>query len=428
MTVLDMLLAHAPAVALPLDADVLTDPFGWLLDGLLRAIFGTDDLDVVRRALDGWMARLLDPAAAGNPFRMEVMCGPCGSLYDALRPLGLFALALAVLARIGSHALRSRHHGPAPIHMLSDAGIRVLCGVAALQATFPILDWLSAQSVVLAAELSEVVFGGLLRHTGASSFTGLMLSAVHGQDGAAGAATVLLLTLFLAYLGVMVVASRAALIFCVLGAPFSVPAIAYAEDGHLVLLWLRMLVFALALPAVAVLCLAMTVVVAGAGFQLTDVLGVPLIAMGAAIWLSVRVINGLMRETVRGVRGGVSGTLHAAGMAPVAHGAAALARDARRDLGRGVSRLRGPARMAAGAAGTGERRGWAGLRESATPPPPGGNDIFDTFVTRRLLLAGRSKVGGADLPPERREAERRRLWGHFLAQETGFVGRRERAA
>jgi hypothetical protein len=418
MGVIPMLAAHLGAV--PLVADVLTDPFGWLLGGLLRAMYGTDDGGAVRQALDGWMGQLLDPSDPGNRFRLDAMCGRCGDIYGSLRPLGLFALALAVLTRVAAQALRGRHEGVAPVHLLADAGIRLLCGLAALQVTYPILDWLSAQSMVLAAEVGGLAFDVALRQVGAESVAAIVMGAT-GQSQIAGSSATVLLTIYVGYLSVMVVASRAAIIFCVLGAPFSVPAMAYAEDGRIALLWLRMLFFALALPVAAVLCLTITAVVFAASLHVGQVGAIPLVALLACIWISVKLVNGLMMATVRSVRGGVSGTLQAAGMGPAAQRLGAISREARRDIGR----VGGVGRMVAGAARSG---GVDGVFGFLRPPAAGANAAFDLFVSRNHLKTGRSKEDGRDLAPGRQEALRTRLWASFLARESGLIGRPERAA
>lgn len=421
MSATHLLIALLRPMGLPLEADILTDPFGWLLGGLLHAIYGSDDMNAVHQALDGWMAHLLDPSDPHNPFRLEAMCGSCGSIYDSLRPLGLFALALAVLARIAGEALRSRHEGLSPVHLLTDAGVRLICGVAALQVTFPIVDWLSAQSMILAAELAALVFRAVLRQVDASTLIGLVFQSIQGHNQLSVATAVLLLTIFVGYISVMIVAGRAAIIFCVLGAPFSVPAMAYAEDSKVVVLWLRMLFFALALPAAAVLCLAMTVIVFAASLRVGDIGAFPLIALGACVWISVKVINGLMRATVRSARGGVSGTLHAAGMGPAVRGLGAVSRDARRDAGK----VRGVARMAVGAVASG---GPAGALNMLRAPGAGANTAFEMFASQELIRRGVSKVGGNDLPPRRQRMLRMGLWAAFLARESGLVGRPGRAA
>lgn len=415
-----LLLAERWSVGMPLDADVLTDPFGWLVGGLVRAIYGSDDMNAVHQALNGWSAHLLDAAGPGNPFRLDAMCGRCGDIYADLRPLGVFALALAVMARMAGQALRSRHEGMSPVHLLADAGIRLVCGLAALQATFQVLDWLSSQSMVLAGELGGLVFGAVLRQIDANSLADAVFQSVSGQNQLASALEVILLTIFVGYLGVMIVASRAAIIFCVLVAPFSVPAMAYAEDAKLVVLWLRLLFFALAVPAASVLCLAVTAVVFAASHSI-GIAAIPQVAMVACIWISVKVINSLMRATLRGVRGSVSSTMHAAGMGPATHRLGAMSRDARRDLGR----VAGVGRMVGGAAVSGGVDGVKGLLRT---PAPGLNAAFEVFASRQMVRGGRSMAGGADLPPEKQKAERARLWASFLARESGLIGRPERAA
>jgi hypothetical protein len=399
-----------------LDPDILTDPFGWILTGLLHAVFGAGDRDAATRMLDDLVARFFAPADPHSPFRLEAVCGPCGAISASLRPLGLFALGVAVVARIVVLAMRCRSEGISPVHLLADIGIRLVCGVAAIEGIFTLLAWLSTESMALAGGLVEAVLKVALQNGPRPTLAELALGALLPQNTVGSTLAILLLALFIGYLVVMVIASRAALIFTVLAAPFSIPALVYTEESQLVLLWLRMLVFALAVPAAAVLCLSFTVLLlmVSTGVQVLSAV-LPLVGLVVATWLSVKIINGLMAGTIRHARGGVGGTLRVAGMAPGARGTAQAARQTR-PFGR-------PGRFAAGGAMFGP-----GIRQLVKLPPKGSNVAFDMFVAQRLLQAGISSVGGDDLPEKRQRALRSYYWARYLAQEILPIDRGEKAA
>jgi hypothetical protein len=383
--------------------DILSDPFGWILTGLVHAIFGSGELELAGKVLDDLTSRFFAIAGAGDALGLDSMCPPCRGIDRSLRPLGLLGLGVAVLARIVRLAVRCRTDGISPIHLLADVGIRLVCGVAALGGIYDLLNLLSAQSMTLAGALVESALRIAQQGAHHPTLVRLALDAPLPDTGRALAT--LLVAAFLGYLVLMVLASRAALLFTVLAAPFAVPALVYAEESHLVLLWLRMLLFSLAVPAAAVLCLSFTVLLLTLSAAVPAVGGaLMVVSLMAGMWLSVKVIHGLMGAAVQHAGRGVGGTLGAVGMGPAARSVARIG-EARPHLGR-------PVRFAAGAALFGP-----GIRSLVKVPARGGNLAFDMFVAQRLLHAGISSLGGDDLPERRLERLRTYYWARYLAQE-----------
>ncbi|MGH7866763.1 MAG: hypothetical protein ACREP9_03785, partial [Candidatus Dormibacteraceae bacterium] len=253
-----------PLPSLP-DPDLLTDPFGWLAGSLIHAIFG--QAGDPRAGLDSLLATFFCVGQSANPFRLENMCRRCADAYAQLRGLGIFALSVAVMARMVILALRYRREGSSPVHFLADIGVRLGLGIGALQVTFWLLSWLAEQSMAVASGvmqlLSKVLLGWGnqgLEHI-ASNVVGQIAQSTVGGGGNSQLSIslcILLLTAYVGYLVIMVVVSRAAIIFTILAAPLAVPALVFSEDSHVGGLWLRMLLFAAAVPMVAVLCLTLT--------------------------------------------------------------------------------------------------------------------------------------------------------------------------
>ena len=391
--------AH-PLAAL-LDADVLTNPWGWLLDSLDRALFNGRPEDVAPQLVRVFF----DAGHPRNPFRLENYCGPCHTLWAGLVPVGTICLAVALLARVGLVALRSREHGSPAVHTLVDVGFRGLAGSGALQLSFPVLSWLSSESMIVAGQLVALLFDRLFGRGGAAADVAAVLVPPNLLTTPVSA---LLFMLLLGYITVMVVLSRAAIIVAVLAAPFAVPALAFAEEGRLALTWLRMVFFACAVPPAAALCLGGAIVLLRVGMDLGAVIpfGPPVLASAASLWATVMVINGLMRETARGGGRTVAGTLRSAGLGPVA-----------RELERRGERAQGQLKRAGGALVAGARMAGLGVRAGSFHPPDRGlHEAFDSFCAEHMAKLGLSKVGGADLAPTTRQTMRIYLWAKYLAR------------
>jgi hypothetical protein len=384
-----------------LDADVLTNPWSWLLDTLDRALFNGRPEDVAPKLIRVFF----DAGNQSNPFRLENYCGPCHALWAGLMPVGTICLAVALLARVGLVALRTREQSAPAMHTLVDVGFRGLAGSGALQLSFPVLSWLSSESMILAGQLVAFLVGRLYTHTGAAAEAVALLVPVNLL---AAPVSALLFMLLLGYITVMVVLSRAAIILAVLAAPFAVPALAFAEEGRLAVTWLRMVFFACAVPPAAALCLGGAIVLLRVGMDLSTVIpfGPPVLASAASLWATVMVINGLMRETARGGGQTIAGTLRSAGLGPVAG-----------ELERRGHRAQGHLQRAGGALAAGARMAGLGLRGGSFQPPGRGlHEAFDAFCADHMAKLGMSKVGGTDLSPMKQQAMRVYLWAKYLAR------------
>lgn len=417
-----LLSGQLPLAAPWLDFDVLEKPLDWFSSRLLEWLFDGDLEQAVHRVmvlivpLQKGVGSLSGPTDPKNPARIENYCPACVSAYQSLKPLGTVALAVCLLARIGKFALSSRREGVSPVHLVVDVGSRLLLGAAALQLSFPVLDFLSAGSIAVAEGVAMDAVSAALGRPGIELGTALSLFAP--PNLASSTLTQVLFMLLLGYLAVMVTASRIGIVFAALASPFAIPALTYAADGGVALLWLRMVVFASAVPPAAVICLTMTILV----FQMGLLVGAPIPFVSAlpllgAIWLTVKVVNGLMHATVRSAAGGAAGTLQAAGLGPAMRGVDRMRSGAGRDLERAARTGRTLMTVAALA-----RRG--GLR----PPAPGQNGAFDIFCAGEFLRRGISRNEGRDLPDQARNRWRTLFWARYLARETGGSRRREHAA
>lgn len=384
-----------------LDADVLTNPWGWLLDTLDRALFNGRPEDVAPKLIRVFF----EAGNQSNPFRLENFCGPCHALWAGLMPVGTICLAVALLARVGLVALRTREQSAPAMHTLVDVGFRGLAGSGALQLSFPVLSWLSSESMILAGQLVAFLVGRLYAHGGAAADAVALLVPANLLTAPVSA---LLFMLLLGYITVMVVLSRAAIILAVLAAPFAVPALAFAEEGRLAVTWLRMVFFACAVPPAAALCLGGAIVLLRVGIDLSTVIpfGPPVLASAASLWATVMVINGLMGETARGGSQTIAETLRSAGLGPVAG-----------ELERRGQQAQGHLKRAGGALASGARMAGLGLRAGSFQPPGRGlHEGFDTFCADHMAKLGISKVGGTDLSLMPQQAMRVYLWAKYLAR------------
>jgi hypothetical protein len=422
MIAAQLLAGQLPLSAPWLDFDVLDKPLDWWSIHLLDWLFGVD-LEAAAHRLMGLIVPLQEgvgalpyPTNPKNPARIENYCPACVAAYHSLQPLGTVALAVCLLARIGKFVLGSSRAGMSPVHLVVDFAWRLLLGAAALQLSFPVLDFLSAGSIAVAEGLALKGMSVALGHPDVELATALLLFAP--MNLFSSTLTQLLFMLLLGYLAVMVIASRIAIVFAALASPFAIPALTYSADGTVALLWLRMVLFATAVPPAAVICLTITILIFQMGLQVGATIPfVSALPLLAAIWLTVKAVNGLTHATIRSAAAGAAGTLQAAGLGPAVRGVDRMRRGAAGGVERAARTGRTLLTVAALA-----RRGGLG------PPAPGENGSFDLFCAGEFLRRGISRNEGNDLSEQSKNRWRTLFWARYLAREAGGPRPREHAA
>ncbi|MGH7919413.1 MAG: hypothetical protein ACREQM_05640, partial [Candidatus Dormibacteraceae bacterium] len=243
------ILGTAPLV---LDANPISSPVAWLVGAAGKYI---GSLHILRYVLDPMQLLIPidhphDPMAALGADPLGRVVPSCGgrsgcnfqSIATSVKGIGYVLFAIVLLARMLKLAAQGQFRSPE--HILFDLVPRLLLGLLAIQ----FVDRLLNDAGELSMAGGFLLEDAMLLPIRIENATDL-LSAFHAGGGL-GVITLPVLYLLVAYLLLLVVTSRLALLLGALVAPLAIPLAIYSGSGRLAGIWTRMVVSSLLIPVV----------------------------------------------------------------------------------------------------------------------------------------------------------------------------------
>ena len=414
------------------------NPFGWLADSFTRAVFaGGRPGDVARNLLGALFPAITGQRVSPYSSPLNVLGPDCGghpqgcafvAAWNAVSRLGYVFLSLALLLRLLRVALHRGDRGAAQV--LLDLLPRLIGGCLAIPISLGVLAELGVLSLTLAGILCSAIVSAFQPQP----------SEVGTLVGQSMALAPFLICGLLAYVGLLVLLSRMALILATIAAPLGIPAALYRGEARLTAIWVRMLVSSLAVPIVAAVGLAVSVGVGVALQRATWMLVVPVVggllpsvATISCLALSAIATTAFFKDSMHQGLHGVNGSFEAVHLGAVARAPGEIRDQLREKLGMAAGAAASlatanPLPMLAAAQAAQRRGGEGGGRGEGEGELGQGNDAVWFYAGREGQDFESARRALEAMSPEERQA----FHAEFLAQRSGHASsappREERAA
>lgn len=392
------------AAWLPLDANPITQPGRWLVDGLVAYIQSLDPgqafaaiavsiVPTVARGENPW-----EVAGRSTAVRLGTTCGMPGALpigcelqrvRGELQQIGRVVLAVVLVARLAGLGARGQFRSPH--HVLFDIFPRIVIGAVSIQLVGPALT-----AAIRLATGAALIVSSLVLSTAEGATPQTMLAHVATAAGLVAITPVLYATIGFLFFLLQVV--NMGLVLLGLVAPALIALALHGEHGRIATAWFRAVTSCLLVMVVAQVGVAASIALLYlfTSFPVAGIQSGPLAGEAGLLATSIACVV-LAKSAFQHTRHGFRVTFEGVHLDGVTNLPGQVMSEVRRGIDLAVNTGMGAARMAAGDPSGAVQVGMAASRHFRSRTPPSWEDREERdFGTGRSGRAGVDPGDGGD--------------------------------